>query len=597
MGAFTDKLRARLAQLRSIDPATAPEFERYVMQQELATVVGEPAFISGGQLVDASGSPVSGAGNGNTFFAMGHSRLAQAFNGAAFPNLSYGYATIITQMLGQRISWLGSSAVVGNTIAQVIANQLPQLQALATKPDYVLLEIGYNDFSVGATASYMQSQYTTLLAAITSLGIKVVAVTDSPGSTLTTAQQLQQQAFNSWLVNQGRTSKSLIVVDGYSCVVDGATGAMDAATVQADGIHHNPNGAMAIARELFTALDPIIPKRSVIGVGVSASAQLIFNPGVSGNNASGANGWTAASTSVTFNGAISGAATSGTLAANWAGATGAYAVLFSNGDVRAVTLTNAATTATWSTGLSSGATASASTGVSGNGPSYWNVSSSTGAVATASIVSRSASAYAPQNKASSLLRLTANFTASDATVSAVPAITQNIRFIPFSPSAAVQIGYRVMPTVDNGAGYVVTTAGTLGAADDSASWSTTPGAVVQSGAGTARLTVVDKIVPGDTVVFVAEVFGAVTAGAAGAYVQLAAFTAAFANLGSKYGGRLNIAAYGANAGYMPGQMVLQTEPFTLPSNTGIVQPLIILSGAAGGAITAEIGSVALRKVG
>ena len=53
--------------------------------------------------------------------------------------------------------------------------------------------------------------------------------------------------------------------------------------------------------------------------------------------------------------------TSSKLAVGWAGPTGVYDVTFSNGDVRAVTLTNGATTATWSLGLTAVATNEATT--------------------------------------------------------------------------------------------------------------------------------------------------------------------------------------------------------------------------------------------
>lgn len=62
---------------------------------------------------------------------------------------------------------------------------------------------------------------------------------------------------------------------------------------------------------------------------------------------------------VTFSGAIASGATSKTLAGNWTDISGPQFVTFSNGDVRNVTFTNGATTATWSSGLTSGATASA----------------------------------------------------------------------------------------------------------------------------------------------------------------------------------------------------------------------------------------------
>lgn len=64
-------------------------------------------------------------------------------------------------------------------------------------------------------------------------------------------------------------------------------------------------------------------------------------------------------TAITFTGALSGTATSGTLTANWARPTGVYPVYFSDAEVRAVTLTNGAKTATWTTGLTGGVTANA----------------------------------------------------------------------------------------------------------------------------------------------------------------------------------------------------------------------------------------------
>lgn len=54
---------------------------------------------------------------------------------------------------------------------------------------------------------------------------------------------------------------------------------------------------------------------------------------------------------LTFTATLAAAATSGTLAANWTRPTGGYAVTLSNGETRTITLTNGATTATWSGGL------------------------------------------------------------------------------------------------------------------------------------------------------------------------------------------------------------------------------------------------------
>lgn len=59
---------------------------------------------------------------------------------------------------------------------------------------------------------------------------------------------------------------------------------------------------------------------------------------------------------VALTGSLSSGATSATLSSTWPGPTGSYLVNFSNGDIRLVTLTNGATTATWTPGISSAAT-------------------------------------------------------------------------------------------------------------------------------------------------------------------------------------------------------------------------------------------------
>jgi hypothetical protein len=72
-----------------------------------------------------------------------------------------------------------------------------------------------------------------------------------------------------------------------------------------------------------------------------------------------------------FTGSLASAATSGTLAFAWTGGTGPWNVIFSNGDLRTVTLTNGATTATWTGGLSGTATATAGAYLSQNGTTVW----------------------------------------------------------------------------------------------------------------------------------------------------------------------------------------------------------------------------------
>ncbi len=59
----------------------------------------------------------------------------------------------------------------------------------------------------------------------------------------------------------------------------------------------------------------------------------------------------------TFTAIVASGAVSATLSAVWPLATGTYQIIFSNGDIREVTLTNASAAVTWTTGLTAAATA------------------------------------------------------------------------------------------------------------------------------------------------------------------------------------------------------------------------------------------------
>lgn len=118
--------------------------------------------------------------------------------------------------------------------------------------------------------------------------------------------------------------------DGQSLAYEAGTANTDAATV-----NFNSLGALPIKKGDYADLvtGDILEDQKIVGL-VSVKA-------------------------VTFNAALLVGATSGTLSSNWGFKTGVYSVVFSNGDRRDVTLTKGATSATWSGGLSGGATANA----------------------------------------------------------------------------------------------------------------------------------------------------------------------------------------------------------------------------------------------
>lgn len=69
--------------------------------------------------------------------------------------------------------------------------------------------------------------------------------------------------------------------------------------------------------------------------------------------------FTSVDTAITFTAGLAANATSGTLNASWVPVSGQYRVTFSDGETRAVTLTQGATTATWAIGLTGAVTANA----------------------------------------------------------------------------------------------------------------------------------------------------------------------------------------------------------------------------------------------
>ena len=121
------------------------------------------------------------------------------------------------------------------------------------------------------------------------------------------------------------------------------------------------------------------------GVGFGSNAYIIGSDGchISGNWRSGVNFYGSVtageninfhscdisgnngSNSITFTGSITSGAGSATLNANWTLPTGAYLVLFSDGEIIPTTLTNGATTAAFATTISNNATSSAATVAAG----------------------------------------------------------------------------------------------------------------------------------------------------------------------------------------------------------------------------------------
>jgi len=469
------------------------------------------------------------SGSLNTCLCMGDSRIAQAFPNSG---LSYGlttYPCTINFMLGKRFNFVQSVAVTGASIDTVISTQLPVLQR-APIPQFVMMEIGYNDWATNTAAQFI-AKYITLRDAILVTGTTLIAFTDQAGSTLTALQRIRQQVFNSWLMGSANQIPRMIVIDAYGATVgnqaDSSIGVLHSTYRQTDTIHTNVNGSFAVAREAFPVLDPIIPKIRPFGASIGAHSQLVYNPNVEGDNASGANGWTAAA------------------------------------------------------------------GITGNGPNYWNALRSGTATATTSVILRSASSYVSDGRKGNLLNVAFTGGSANDSVTVSPAATTNIRILPWAFSG-FSVGYRIKPTIPNGCHYLVTVAGTTAnAGDPTGSYSTIIGTTFTD--GTVTLLVVPSIDAGDTVQFMAEVFGGGLTGQISVRCQIEFLTSGFASLGVVDGGYTD-AALGQSS-YLPTAQVIHTPPAIMPATTAIIAARLIINGSAGATATIQFGQCELRKIG
>jgi len=517
-------------------------------EERAAGVIGLVGARADGTMVLPDGSsPVSGGGAvaANTTVGMGHSRIAFAGPRTSGVNIwidKYGLLTAINELLGGRLQIVANLAVTGTTFSSVISVQLPLFNAINPAPKYVVMEIGYNDWSAGVTAAQGIASWNTIYQAIVARGSTLIAMTDQAGGTLTAQQRVHQQIFNSWLRQAQSSLPNLVVVDAYAAtlgtIVDSSAGALFSTLRQSDAIHPNCSGAYAIAREAFPVLDPLIPRRTVLAGGTGPFAQMAPNPycdtTTAGGNASGANGWTAGA------------------------------------------------------------------GITGVGPDNWNALRTTGAAATAvtSIVARSASTLAASNRRGNLLQidLVQGAVATDA-IAVRPHTSSSaaIGVRAWASNTARVPGVRIRPTVPNGVHYaVMNTGASATGADPTAGWSTTIGATVTDGSMT--LTVVPAIDVGDTVVATAEVYGGAMTGAYGAYLKMVVLDTGFGVLRNVYGSYFD-ASSGGTPSYGSGLMVLKTPEIVLPENAAIINLGIEFIGSATATWSVQIGAFGLQKVG
>jgi hypothetical protein len=494
--------------------------------------------ISGAVTISSFGTGTGGVGTYNLSAAVPVNLESVLITGSGVNFWDqYGYLTPLNAMLGQRFNVMANYAVTSSTIQNAIDYQLPLLLQMPTKPNVVWIDDGYNDFNAGRTAANMLPLYSGLLDSILALGVTLLVSLDAPGN-LTAANQVQQQIFNSGLAALAHKRDRLFVLDAYSPVVgttaDGTKGNMLTTLAAGDLVHTNSDGALYEALAMAPIVDKLFPAPHVPSGVVSSVSQMIFNPRVDGNNASGSNNWTA------------GAGVTGNGPSQW----------------------NAACTGTATAVISKVARRS------------------------------SALLKNPYGSGDVLhIAFTGGATFDKCNIFPGTTAARPVFLDSWAAGKTVKIGTRLRPTILTGLQYVATSAtGALSAgADPTAGWSQIIGATFTDGSVT--LEVVPSIDVGDTVYFETEVyFGTLVGAGGGAYVSMGMANAAFGGLGAVWGNCFD-AGTGGMPSVLPPYMLFRTPEIVIPPGTAIINPCLILTAAAGAAYPAEVTYGELRKVG
>jgi lysophospholipase L1-like esterase len=166
------------------------------------------------------------------------------------------------ERFGEILNTLGSTQIwagAGDGLANAITN-VPLV--IARNPTYVLLCIGRNDVAGGQALATTQSQYTSLVASLTTAGIKVIHLISSPENASFDATMA---SFNSWIKSTYATTFiEAGISQGFKYSWIG------------DNIHFNSDGHRFIANYIINS--GLIPKSLV-----NTNQRLQFNNNLSDN--------------------------------------------------------------------------------------------------------------------------------------------------------------------------------------------------------------------------------------------------------------------------------------------------------------------------
>ena len=238
----------------------------------------------------------------NTYVGFRQSKSSAVFLGHSFTSLGtdsdgdptdIGWVTWFSALAGQRLTVANRAGVGGNTYAQMLARVATAVTPYT--PGWVFLDSPVNDIAAGNSLAQVQADFLAIVAAVAPA--RVVAYTATPSSLYNTAGKLAVlDGYNAWLRALPAQSTALyprlIVADVHDAVVD-PTGTAFLAALTSDGTHPKPDGALAIAQAIYTAVQPHLPSGLPILSAGTDSLNLLGNAGSFVNPSAGlAAGWT-----------------------------------------------------------------------------------------------------------------------------------------------------------------------------------------------------------------------------------------------------------------------------------------------------------------
>lgn len=458
--------------------------------------------IKGSQIADLSSTLIGGRRR-ETMVVVGDSitdRLLQSANGSGvgtgFRDSAYGgtsYAFWGNIFLNWRFDFLQDAGESGDTMPGMLTRY--DSQVTPHNPDWVFIFGGTNDINTMSAGTELEGMWTRLMDLVDRAYVRghKVAIGNLPmGSYMTAASKRGiTMAYNN-RIERFCVSNGLPMADFFGAVTDPATEQLQT-EFQSDLVHPSARGAVRMGWAFARAFQNV-PRVSQTPRSFGRNPYgTTLNPAMVGNNAGGSNGWTT-STAVTGNGPDWFVATT-TIATAGALANSKITHPTLAGQSHRMVCTSDATSASQRFYLdhvngvkfTAAWTSSGATTAFGSGAQV--VRTSAGDIAGVMYLITTGGTWGATDVTASWSKNIGD-TVTDGTVTlrVIRAVYSRTRF---STSLAVNAAKGTLISTATGerfgVAYLVTGSGTLGATDDTATWSTNLNASVTSGTATLRV--------------------------------------------------------------------------------------------------------------